>query len=26
MVRYMQEGQGSLKGVLDEIEASWPAA
>jgi alpha-glucoside transport system substrate-binding protein len=26
MVRYMQEGQGSLQGVLDEIEASWPAA
>jgi alpha-glucoside transport system substrate-binding protein len=26
MVRYMQEGQGSLQSVLDEIEASWPAA
>jgi alpha-glucoside transport system substrate-binding protein len=26
MVRYMQEGQGSAKSVLDEIEASWPAA
>jgi alpha-glucoside transport system substrate-binding protein len=26
MVRYMQEGEGSVQGVLDEIEASWPAA
>ncbi len=26
MVRYMQEGPGSLQSVLDEIEASWPAA
>jgi alpha-glucoside transport system substrate-binding protein len=26
MVRYMQDGPGSLKSVLDEIEASWPAA
>ena len=25
MVKYMQEGPGSLKGVLDDIEASWPA-
>jgi len=25
MVRYMQEGPGSLKSVLDDIEASWPA-
>jgi alpha-glucoside transport system substrate-binding protein len=25
MVRYMQEGPDSLQGVLDEIEASWPA-
>lgn len=25
MVRYMQEGPDSLKGVLDDIEASWPA-
>ena len=26
MVRYMQEGPGSLSGVLDDIESSWPAA
>jgi alpha-glucoside transport system substrate-binding protein len=26
MVRYMQEGPDSLQSVLDEIEASWPAA
>jgi alpha-glucoside transport system substrate-binding protein len=26
MVQYMQDGPDSLKGVLDEIEASWPAA
>jgi alpha-glucoside transport system substrate-binding protein len=26
MVRYMQEGPGSLQSVLDEIEASWPAS
>jgi hypothetical protein len=25
MVRYMQEGPGSVQAVLDEIEASWPA-
>lgn len=25
MVKYMQEGPDSLQGVLDEIEASWPA-
>jgi alpha-glucoside transport system substrate-binding protein len=25
MVRYMQEGPGSLQAVLDDIEASWPA-
>jgi alpha-glucoside transport system substrate-binding protein len=25
MVRYMQEGSGSVQAVLDEIEASWPA-
>ncbi len=26
MMVYMQEGPGSLKTVLDDIEASWPAA
>jgi alpha-glucoside transport system substrate-binding protein len=26
MVRYMQEGRGAAKSVLDDIEASWPAA
>jgi alpha-glucoside transport system substrate-binding protein len=26
MVRYMQEGPDSMQDVLDEIEASWPAA
>jgi alpha-glucoside transport system substrate-binding protein len=25
MVQYMQEGPDSLQGVLDDIEASWPA-
>jgi alpha-glucoside transport system substrate-binding protein len=25
MVRYMQEGPGSVQAVLDEIEVSWPA-
>jgi alpha-glucoside transport system substrate-binding protein len=24
MVKYMQQGAGSLQGVLDDIEASWP--
>jgi alpha-glucoside transport system substrate-binding protein len=26
MVKYMQEGPDSLQGVLDDIEASWPAS
>lgn len=26
MVKYMQGGPGSLKGVLDDIEKNWPAA
>jgi alpha-glucoside transport system substrate-binding protein len=26
MVTYMQQGPGSLKKVLDDIEASWPAS
>jgi alpha-glucoside transport system substrate-binding protein len=26
MVAYMQQGPGSLQGVLDDIEASWPAS
>jgi alpha-glucoside transport system substrate-binding protein len=25
MVTYMQEGPDSVQGVLDDIEASWPA-
>ena len=25
MVEYMQQGPDSLQGVLDDIEASWPA-
>jgi hypothetical protein len=25
MVDYMQNGPDSIEGILDEIEASWPA-
>jgi alpha-glucoside transport system substrate-binding protein len=26
MVEYMQQGPDSLQGILDDIEASWPAS